>query len=281
MNPILDVDKIVSYLMPIKDKLHELYNWNAKLDKLVDFKIIDNDQFNCWKGLSSYEKELNIKHEINKYLQTAAADVSEDNNFDEVCYWIIKEWGGINLNKEKVMQLVDQFLTRKELGFDKIASISKVASFMFPEEFIIYDSRVAYSLNWIILKTDAGNNYFPVPEGRNSKMTSFDMNTLIHIKHANYFFTNDQNELLGKNKFISKRDQIIYFDKEDAYMHLNILIKEINKKLWNEDNEKSQKLFYTEMLLFSIADNYIFQDIVKHFMVNNSIFQISSKYHLQ
>lgn len=277
MNTLLDIDKIVGYLLPLKDKLHQLYNWNAKIDRLVELQIIDNAQLIAWNVLSNYEKELKIKHTLNKYLNDANSVNSVDSKFDELCFWIIKDWGGINFNKEIVKPLVNQFINKKDWGFDKIASISKVASFMFPEEFIIYDSRVAYSLNWIILKTDAGNKYFPIPEGRNSKMTSFDMNTLIHIKHANNFYTNDHQELLGKNKFISKRDQIIYFDKKDAYKRLNRLIKEISEKLWDGDLEKTLKLFYTEMLLFSIADNVIFQDIVKHFMVNNYISQNSSK----
>lgn len=277
MNTLFDVDKIVGYLLPLKETLHQLYNWNAKIDRLVEFKIIDIEQLNSWNRLSNYEKELNIKHTLNEYFKVANSERFVDSKFDEVCYWIIKDWGGINLNEDKVKPLVDEFLTKKDWGFDKIASISKVASFFFPEEFIIYDSRVAYSLNWIILKTDAGNKYFPIPEGRNSKMTSFDMNTLIHIKYATNYFTDDHQELLGKNKFISKRDQIIYFDKQEAYKRLNRLIKEISKKLWDGDLEKTQKLFYTEMLLFSIADKDIFQDIVKLFMDKNTIFLNSTK----
>ncbi|MGX1641287.1 hypothetical protein [Sphingobacterium sp. NPDC055431] len=277
MDALLEVNKIVEYLFPLKEKLHELYNWNAKIEKLVDFEIINNDELENWNLLSNYEKELNIKRTLNQYLANVESDNSIESKFHQVCYWIIKDWGGINLKEDKVKPLVDQFLQMKDAGFDKIASISKVASFMFPEEFIIYDSRVAYSLNWIILKTDAGNKYFPIPEGRNSKMTSFDMNTLIHIKHANNFFTDNHQELLGKNKFISNRDQIIYFDKHDAYKRLNRLIIDISNKLWDGDLEKKHKLFYTEMLLFSIADNYIFQDIVKHFMANNSIFHNSTK----
>lgn len=277
MNTLLDIDKIVGYLLPLKEKLHQLYNWNANIHRLVELQIIDNEQLNSWNRLSNYAKELKIKHSLNQYLNVTSSANSDNSKFDEICYWIIKDWGGINLNKEIVKPLVDQFIAKKDWEFDKIASISKVASFMFPEEFIIYDSRVAYSLNWIILKTDAGNKYFPIPEGRNSKMASFDMNTLIHIKHANNFYTNDHQELLGKNKFISKRLQNIYFDKKEAYKRLNRLIKEISQKLWDGDLEKTQKLYYTEMLLFSIADNEIFQDIVKNFMVNNTISTNSKK----
>jgi hypothetical protein len=40
---------------------------------------------------------------------------------------------------------------------------------------------------------------------------------------------------------------------------MNSLIKEISNKLWDE--EKSKMLYYTEMLLFSIAAREIFKDI--------------------
>jgi len=272
MNTILDVDKIVEYLIPFKDKLHKLYSWNAKIDKLVAFGIINIEEMRSWNRLSHYEKELNIKRMLNHFLKVTESEKISNTQFHNLCYWIIKDWGGINLKEDKVKPLIDQFLEKKDTGFDKIASVSKVASFMFPDEFIIYDSRVAYSLNWIILKTNAGNKYFPIPDGRSSKMISFDMNTLIHIKHANLFIPNNHDDLLGKNKFISKRDKLIYLNKKEAYKCLNVLIKEISQKLWNGDMEKMQKLFYTEMLLFSIADNYIFEDIVKHAINDNSIF---------
>lgn len=71
--------------------------------------------------------------------------------------------------------------------------------------------------------------------------------------------------------------QNIYFDKKEAYKFLNRLIKEISQKLWDGDLEKTQKLYYTEMLLFPIADNEIFQDIVNNFMVNNVISSNSKK----
>jgi len=53
---------------------------------------------------------------------------------------------------------------------------------MFPEKHFIYDSRVTYSLNWIILSENAGNRFFPIPEGQNSKMRAFEMNILICLK---------------------------------------------------------------------------------------------------
>jgi hypothetical protein len=38
------------------------------------------------------------------------------------------------------------------------------------------------------------------------------------------------------------------------------LVKEISAKLWNDENAKKM-FYYTEMLLFSIADREIYMDI--------------------
>ena len=56
-------------------------------------------------------------------------------------------------------------------------------------------------------------------------------------------------------------DKILFVDKDLSYSFLNKLIKEINLRLWDDDNKK-ENLYYTEMLLFAIADNEIIYDIM-------------------
>ena len=135
---------------------------------------------------------------------------------------------------------------------------------MFPEECIIYDSRVAYSLNWILLSQNAGHKFFPIPDGRNSKISAFNMDTLIRLKYVHKYVAPDKISLSNK-KYISKIDGELYISKERAYQTLNFLIKEIAKRLWVGQKEKCDQLFFTEMLLFSIADREVFLDITKHF----------------
>ena len=72
-------------------------------------------------------------------------------------------------------------INHQKFDYNRIANISKVASYMYPEKYCIYDSRVAYTLNWIILSQNTGNMFFPIPEGRNSKMIAFDMRGLIRL----------------------------------------------------------------------------------------------------
>ena len=88
------------------------------------------------------------------------------------------------------MKSVLEFLRTDRPKFKRIASTSKVGGFMTPTKNIIYDSRVAYTMNWIILSEDAGDRFFPIPEGRNSKMQAFDLDVLIRLKFLNIYRPN-------------------------------------------------------------------------------------------
>jgi hypothetical protein len=259
-----DVNKIVQYLRKYKDNLHNLYTWNAKTDKLVEFGILTDSEHYKLNNVEPYisrpyEKEIILKKKINQKLLDSHKNDKE--LFFKLCLWIIKDWGGIKTAKDKqTKELIETFLSETEPSFKRIASSSKVGSYMYPEKNIIYDSRVAYSLNWIILSQNAGNTFFPIPEGRNSKMIAFDMNVLIRLRNVESYKIDNLKNLNRKN-FISDTDKKIYIPKNKAYSKLNNLIKKISYKLWENDIEKQKKLFYTEMLLFSIADKEIYKDI--------------------
>ena len=138
---------------------------------------------------------------------------------------------------------------------------------MFPEKNVIYDSRVAYALNWIILSENAGQKYFPIPEGRNSKMIAFDLNVLIRLKNITNYQITDIKQL-DHRLFIQNCDKKIFINKKDAYCELNNLIKEISIKLWKGEKNKEENLYFTEMLLFSIADREVFRDITTLYGTN-------------
>lgn len=266
-----DTNKIVQYLKKHKDNIHNLYQWNAKTEKLVDFGILTNQEHyklnNSEPYISKpYEKEIILKQRLNQKLLDSYANDKE--LFVKLCLWIIKDWGGINFTKdEETKELIEAFLNESEPSFKRIASLSKVGSYMYPEQNVIYDSRVAYSLNWIILSQNAGDIFFPIPEGRNSKMIAFDMNVLIRLKKIESYKIDSIKRLDSKN-FISSIDKITYIAKKKAYAELNKLIKDVSYKLWEGDTEKQKNLFYTEMLLFSIADREIYKDITDRLKLN-------------
>jgi len=53
----------------------------------------------------------------------------------------------------------------------------------------------------------------------------------------------------------------IFIPKADAYFELNSLVGQVNELLWNDT--RRQEPFYTEMLLFAIADRGVFEDITE------------------
>ncbi|PKQ62647.1 hypothetical protein BZG01_17155 [Labilibaculum manganireducens] len=252
-----NVAKIVTYLKKYSEDLPNLYVWNVNIEKLVGLKVLTEKERDKLSEIKPYEKEIILKDRIRKKLNEFYHN--QKNEFDNLCLWIIKDWGGITGAKdENTIELIKQFLNQNEPIFNRIASASKVGAYMFPEKYTIYDSRVTYSLNWIILSENAGEKFFPIPEGRNSKMSAFDMNVLIRLRNIQKYKPINTEELT-KRLYINNKDKSYFIPTKKAYSELNKLIKDISSDLW--EGEKSKMLYYTEMLLFSIADKEIFNDI--------------------
>lgn len=167
-------------------------------------------------------------------------------------------------NDNETIKLIEEFLKQEKPDFYRIASSSKVGAYLFPDRNVIYDSRVAYSINWIILSENAGQLFFPIPEGRNSKMAAFDLNVLIRLKNISLYQATDIKNL-DHRLFIKNVDKKLFINKKDAYFELNNLVKQISQKLWQGDSEKVHNLYFTEMLLFSIADREVFMEITKKY----------------
>ncbi|WP_433835675.1 hypothetical protein [Flavobacterium anhuiense] len=261
MTAEFDIEKIVQYLDKYKSELPNLYNWNAKIERLVELETLTKEQITVINKLSPYEKELQLKKIVGQKLNETLK--TNKTLFNQLCLWVIKDWGGIiTANDNDTIKLIEKFLNQDKPDFNRIASSSKVGAYLFPNKNIIYDSRVTYSLNWIILSENAGRQFFPIPEGRNSKMSAFDLNVLIRLKNI-YAFQPTDIKQLDNRLFIKNADKRLFIDKKVAYYELNQLVRQINRKLWEGDSEKEKDLYYTEMLLFSIADREIFIDITK------------------
>jgi hypothetical protein len=253
-----DIDKIVAYLKTHSLKMEDY--WNAqekiKIERLSD--LIESDDFlKLEKVENRFAQEILLKETFVKYLNKYK--VGSLKKYNKLSLWIIQDWGGIySSNDKSTLEKVKKFLKKNNLySFDRIASTSKVASFQNPKEQIIYDSRVAYSLNWILFKTKASDKFFPIPEGRNARMIAFDLGTLIRLSNINEYRTGEA---------IKDIDQKFYIDKRQSYKLLNELIGKISLKLWKghkEEEIRTENLYYTEMLLFAMADREIYDDIVK------------------
>lgn len=239
-----DILKITDYLASYKDKLEDLYERKTDVGKLemILAKTID------LTGKNDFEKSIAVKRIL------AEIDLVNHEKFKEIALWIIKDWGGIRGIKEDILlERVKAFYSspNKQPAFDSISSLSKIIALNNPAEYTMYDSRVAYTMNWIILSQNAGERFFPIPEGRNTKLKDFDIKTLIHLTDP---------------KRYKEQKNSLFIPKDETYCEFNELVCKINKALYRD-----KEPFYTEMLLFALADKDIIEDILSrvHLTINN------------
>jgi hypothetical protein len=240
------------------EKLKEYRN-QIDLKKRFDFNFDISD-----KIFSSAETKR-LKTHKNPYEQNIELKwiLSEkyNSNFEQsfIDFWIINVWGGIRGFKpnKKNIEKVKSFKKQIENGklsldcFSTISSLSKISSFLKPDKFVIYDSRVIYTLNWLILTCENQNGfkekYFPMPSGRNRIISNFDMKTIINISHISEYIDNTE----------------LYISNQNAYFEFCDFIK-INSELIFGKNSKPYEL---EMLLFTLADKEIFKDLIERLRI--------------
>ena len=261
-----NIDKLVEYLTPFKDNLPELYTWETPTEKELkiglNLNLFTKTEYNILlKSENYFDRNSLMKNFIhNKISKTKNKEILRS-----YYTWIIKYWGGIRgIKPDGLYERIHESLTSYNedycVSFDKISSTTKALSFISPSEFIIYDSRVAYALNWILLKTKASENFFMIPQGRNSKLSAFDMPTLIRLKNINIYKSSYSNNNKDK-RFIYNNDKSLFINEKHCYHLMNEIFKESSKRLWEGSNMTNYP-YYTEMLLFSIADTFIFEDIL-------------------
>lgn len=252
------IDILEGYLKDLVPQLSNIYEWKPNYQNL-HLKLELSEEFDLLKG---FEKEIELKKLVSNSLNHFKENklIKE---FNELSLWVIEEWGGITTgDKDKTSDLIKSKIfdiehIEDDFIFDRISSISKVLAFLKTDKFVVYDSRVAYSINWILLKAGETNQFFPVPDGRNSKMMAFDINVLIRLKNIKEYQTTNMADI-SKKLFISQIDKKFYIEKNKAYADYVKLIRELNVRLFPD---KANELFHTEMLLFSIADKQIYKDI--------------------
>lgn len=213
--------------LAIEFPLEKKFNWDIPdyCPLMIPNEIEDN-----------FSKNIYLKENFFPYL--------EDNTNLKNHYWIIQEWGGIrslkenDRNNEKIIKFKKQLargkLTKETFGL--ISSFSKVASFLEPSQYVIYDSRVIYALNWLIFRYSSSCEFFPQPSGRSASLAKYDMQTIFRLSDKEY----------------------MYKSHKTAFFEYCELISELSKQVYGDD-----KLYKLEMLLFLIAPEYIVEDIEK------------------
>lgn len=220
-----------------------------------------DDRLNNYSDFKGLEIELLVKggfvyksseRKLN-FVDSLRSHLNSENIYDEdyaIKFWIINKWGGIssfkdnyeksiNSNRQKIDDFLYRIKHRKTLTkslFEVISSLSKVASFSDSSKFFVYDSRVIYTLNWLLLKHDIKEfKFFPMPQGRNAKLSFFDLNTIIKLKMKKEYQNLDISDL--------------YFRHENAYYAYCDLIKGLAEVLIPD-----RPAYHLEMLLFTLVD---------------------------
>ncbi len=103
-------DKIINSLKQYTQLLPQLYQWNANLSGLVQMGVITSVEANALDKLTSYQKEINLKQIVGRALK--AFQKEDQAKFDQLAYWIIRDWVGIKTAKrEDTLLRVHEFLS--------------------------------------------------------------------------------------------------------------------------------------------------------------------------
>ena len=239
MKNVLEKLKDFSNQIDLKERFDLNFDINDKIFSSKETEKLSTDN-------NPFEQNVRLKWILSEKYKT-----NTEQNF--IDFWIVNNWGGIRgfkpneRNIEKVRRFKKQ-LEKRKLSLDcfsTISSLSKISSFIDPENFVIYDSRVIYTLNWLILTCENQNGfkkkYFPMPSGRNKIIANFDMNTIVNISHISEYVENTE----------------LYVSQQNAYFKFCDFIK-TNTELIYGENSKPYEL---EMLLFTLADKEIFEEL--------------------
>lgn len=236
------MDKLIKNIGELSEKidLNKRFKWNGWIDDFTNSDLFTQQEKNrILENESSFAKNIALKKVLNeKFTKEANTDLA---------FWYIQKWGGIANFKEKNAAIINSAI-EKSLNHEylteltNISSLSKVTSVVDIENQIIYDSRVVYAFNWLILKRFDGNmKFFPIPTGRSSIASNFDIGTIINFKFHNRF---DEKNL--------------YFEPKQSYKQFCKIIKLLNSAIYG--NFK-QEPFRLEMLLFAAFEEEIIKDV--------------------
>ena len=203
----------------------------------------DNKLFNK-KDIERINSAINGVEKYKILKQIVIEKLNATNNRLEYYYWIVREWGGI-INFKKTNNDINDFLKSIKNGklnsiqIGTISSYSKIISFLEPTDYFIFDSRVAYVLNWLLLKNyNKDNKYFIVPSGRNSDLVKYNIDTIINLYEKN-----------NEKKYYSKKDMYFIYCE-----FIKLLFQKTKSEIIKEP-------YYIEMMLFGLFDKICMPEI--------------------
>lgn len=251
-------DAIANFLKPYASRIEKIYDWSFDPQRVPDAINIDFDSLPNW-----YHKTIRLKERLVEVMNNTS---SFDERYVYGEYFVVV-WGKVATNRDlkgklKTYDNVKDLSTLRSLN--GVSSWSKYLSLRRPDA-AIYDSRVAYSINTINYLNSNIDYFFPVPNGRSSKLGLLDIDTLFlseRLKADKEFITSGD----LKHKQVANRARKKYHLPESiTYQAYLVLIDMIADKL----ELTSDKKHIIEMLLFSLAPREIFEALVGKFKSNS------------
>lgn len=180
--------------------------------------------------MDAFPAQMELKRLVGELLQGSFEN-------EAVNTWIVQQWGNIGrfdtTNNERITgfrdHLAEGHITAVE--FDRISSLSKIASFVSRDRFFVFDSRVAFSLDGLLLKIKQEKPTLPIqffhlpsaPGGRDERM---------------------------RRTIKQQYPDADYYTKEETYAEYNSLILNLNKE---KVLQKQLPPCWIEMLLFALG----------------------------
>jgi hypothetical protein len=189
------------------------------------------------KHLNNVEKNIIVKKNLHRFI----ANTTNDDDRLSLGIWVIKRWGGINrINDETIKRHIenaDNIKTEANNKFEGLSSFSKIASYIYPREYVVIDSRVVCCINNILRKSKLSKLYVKPLESQIQVPCIYET----EFKHNPYFI----HDL-------------------DSYRLLCSLIIKVNLKLVKDLHIKNNAFltnwrdypFYTEMMLFYLSKEF-------------------------
>ena len=258
------LEKIVQILEYFIDKKTLEERYNVKIPNLQNLP-------DCCESLSDLDQKkgcdanVELKEKLSKIL---SGQEQGQETKEKIADWIISDWGGISKLKDgtdrakKVSEILKNSSDEKALEddvnklnlSDRIPTISKVLSFISPEKYAICDSRVIFSLNWLLFLSETDNLIkFSELSTRNNIIKSYSLKFL-----------------LEKLSLKPETELKQYSDYLDAIRKITAELHRSPKKTSSKD--KDWKLYDTEMLLFSLAADleYGLPFLIRELILNNA-----------
>lgn len=243
---------LATFLEPYKHQLERLYQWGVPAEIVATRKLQGN----------SFQKTSVLKAQLQQEL--AALSQRDDIRPLAIAREWIRQWGGIKLKDSGLTKILQAFpnhqvvrSTRLRFPFEGIASWSKWLA-LTNNWAAIYDARVAYSINAIHYLCTADRKILPIPPGRNETMRMMDSSTLA-LSAA----------LARRPESVSMSAKQIrtalFVPKPQAYSTYLEWIADAHAQLWAD--APLTPLSHTEMLLFAMADNQIFDQLKARFAI--------------